>query len=350
MVDKINAGKNGNKKMDNKIKDIILMFPGQGSQSEGMGLEFLSKNERYYKYFNIASSIFGENLVDILINKGEKGSLIDMTQYCQVLIYSLSCALNDYLFSTCGMDADRVGAVLGHSLGDYSALYCSGAYEFEKGAEIVCLRGKLMASISNSGPDSDTVQPVKQMMMAAVIGSDLNTISDVVKDYKDSVFIANYNEYSQIVISGYAEELLKAGEEMKNRGAKRFLPLKVKIASHCPLMKTVSEKLEEYLDKDFTGFNDFKIDFFSSTSVEKISKDKIKDTLVNQIISPVWWVDSIETVIMAGIVSFIEVGPGKVLSGLVKRIASKMGREDIRVFNMDSLAEINILREYLQTK
>ncbi len=317
----------------------VLMFPGQGSQYIGMGAEFLNENKEYLKYFETAGDVFGENLLGILNDKDGKGELLDQTQYSQIAIYSLSCALNDYLFKQKGFEKSSVKTTVGHSLGDYCALYSCGAYDFRQGAELVSFRGKLMADFAKGG----------KMMMAAVIGSDYETIKSVLQNFNRDVFIANYNDYSQIVISGTAEDVLKAGEELKISGAKRVIPLKVSIASHCPLMKEISLNLEDYISSKFQGFPDLGLKFFSSTELRFIDKNQIKETLVNQLVSPVKWVSAIEELLTNDVTVFIEVGPGKVLSGLIKRIASKLGREDIMIFDMDSLNDINNLKTYLRT-
>jgi [acyl-carrier-protein] S-malonyltransferase len=332
---------NGPRKQNNGNKNkVILMFPGQGSQSVGMGAEFLNENKEYTKYFEVAGDVFGENLLDIINDKNGKGELLDQTKYSQITIYSLSCALNDYLFSQAGFEKSSVKAVAGHSLGDYGALYNCGAFNFGQGAELVTYRGKIMADFAKSG----------QMMMAAVIGSDFETIENVLKDFTRKVFIANYNDYSQIVISGMAEDVLRAGEELKSRGAKRFIPLKVSIASHCPLMEEVSLNLKNYISNKFREFPDLNYNFFSSTELGFIGKNQIKETLVNQLVSPVKWVNAIEEVLTDDLAACIEIGPGKVLSGLVRRIAAKLGREDVMIFNMDSLSEINNLKTYIGAK
>lgn len=374
---------------------VILMFPGQGSQYIGMGAQFLGENKEYENYLEIAGDVFGENLLNIINNKDDRGALLDQTQYSQVTIYSLSCALNDYLFKQKGFEKSLVKAVLGHSLGEYSALYSCGAFDFRHGAQLVSYRGKLMADfakgveptgrmalenfdflISASDVSSGDVQTSgtqisginkindtnsyrfenylknsvgspSKMMMAAVIGSDVEAVESVLQNFKNKVFIANYNDYSQIVISGLEEEVLKAGEQIKSMGAKRFLPLKVNIASHCPLMKEVSKGLEKYISSEFKEFSDLNFKFYSSTEADFIGEDRIKDALVNQLVSPVRWINTIEQVLTDDVSVFIEVGPGKVLSGLVKRISSKLGREDITILNMDSLNDINILKTYL---
>jgi len=375
--------KNSRKQNNSNKKKVILMFPGQGSQFIGMGSEFLNAKKDYTKYFDIAGDAFGDNLLNVINNKDGRGELLDKTQYSQIAIYSLSCALNDYLFNQTCFEKSSVKAVVGHSLGDYSALYSSGAFDFRQGAELVAYRGKLMADFAkstlpsgqtdtenpnnitsvndnisgiilptdteiNSAPPENTGGPPNKMMMAAVIGSDFETIESVLKDFNRKVFIANYNDYSQIVISGMAEEVLKAGEEIKSKGAKRFIPLKVSIASHCPLMKEVSLSLGKYISGKFKEFPDLNFKFFSSTELSFIDKNRIKEALVSQLINPVRWVNAIEEILTDDVAALIEVGPGKVLSGLVKRIAAKLGREDIMIFNMDSLNEISNLKTYLE--
>jgi len=319
---------------------VVLMFPGQGSQYIGMGKEFFLKNNEFNKYFDISSSILGENILDVINDNEGRGYLLDNTRYSQIAVYTLSCAMNDHLIKRGVIHKEKVKYVIGHSLGDYSAIYCCGGYDFKEGAQLVVFRGKLMAGFT-SGDNSGLK---KEMMMAAVIGSDINTILSVLEKYKNSVFVANYNDYSQIVISGFKDEVLSAGDEIKNLGAKKIILLKVSIASHCPLMKEASIRLAEYLEKNLKNLSDLKFQFFSTTEVKKIDRGSINETLIKQLISPVRWVESIEKIIgddsNAEIKVFIEIGPQKVLSGLVKRILSRMGREDITIFNTDTPEDI----------
>ncbi|OQA21828.1 MAG: Polyketide biosynthesis protein BaeE [Actinobacteria bacterium ADurb.Bin346] len=352
----IAAQDNCHSKENDPVKNIILMFPGQGSQYIGMGLDFLECNKDYYKYIHDASRIFGEDLLSILKNENGKGNLIDKTEYSQILIYTISSVFNDYIFNNCKLPSIKLFAATGHSLGDYSALYSCGAFDFEIGAELVSYRGKLMASVSGSRQDNSIIMQdkvirneSKEMQMAAIIGSDIETISDVLDNYKGSVFIANYNDYSQIVISGYLKDVLKASEEIKNRGAKKVLPLKVSVASHCPLMQPVSEVLGKFIDNDLPVFKKLNMDFFSSTEVLKINSNQIRNTLVNQLTHPVKWVDTIENLLLPEIDTFIEIGPGKTLSGLVKRIAIKMGREDLNILCTDTPSDMDNLKQYLSS-
>ncbi len=225
--------------------------------------------------------------------------------------------------------------MLGHSLGEYSALFSGGALNFKKGAELVVFRGKIMGNNSISGG------------MAAVIGLDKSKILDVLKDYIGKVFIANYNDYSQIVISGYRKDLESASVKLKQKGAKRVIPLKVSIASHCHLMFEASRNLERFI-KDNILFSDFKYNFFSTTEVSYIGKDGVGNVLAKQLINPIKWVESIEYLLKKNLKIFIEIGPGRVLYGLVKRIALKNGIKDVSIFNTNDWDDIINLGSFLK--
>jgi len=325
--------KNGNK--------FVLAFPGQGSQHELMGSDFLNAHDKYLKYFEISSEIIGRDLLGIINNKdGSTTGLLDQTQFSQIAIYSLSCALNDYLIDSLNFSKDNIGTVIGHSLGDYGALYSSGVFNYRLGASIVAYRGKMMGSIGRELEE----RTGKEMMMAAVLGAEISVVENVLVKYKDSVFLANYNDYLQVVISGIKEDIIKAGEDLKSAGAKRVIELKVNIASHCLLMREASMKLAEYFDANSIVFGKSEIDFFSSTEVAYVKENEVKGALVRQLINPVQWVKSIEKLLNSGFIRFIEVGPGKVLSGLIKRIASKLGYERVIILNTDSLYDLENLK------
>jgi len=320
----------------NNMKKIALMFPGQGSQYINMGKDFLDNNEEYKKYFEISSEIVGEDILDIIYNSSAENDLLNKTQFGQISIYSLSCAVNDYIMDSLPAGKECIDTVLGHSLGEYSGLYSSGFYDYRQGAKLVSHRGKLMGSGDGS----------RQGMMAAVIGADLDVVYNVLESYKDKVFIANFNDYSQIVISGYKSDVKKAASELNQNCAKRIVPLKVSIASHCPLMKEVSGQLEKFIE-DSVNFKDPVIKFFSTTNVSYVGKGDIKKVLVRQLVNPIRWVDSIEYLLRENTKIFIEVGPGKVLSGLVKRIANKNNAENIKTLKTDRWEDILKVKEVL---
>lgn len=327
----------------NKNK-FVLMFPGQGSQYELMGSDFLNAHTKYLKYFEISSEIIGRDLPGIINNKnGSAAGLIDQTQFCQIAVYSLSCAMNDYLVESLNLSKGNIGTVIGHSLGDYGALYSCGAFDYRQGASIVAYRGKMMGSIGRELEE----RTGKEMMMAAVLGAEISVVKNVLEKYKDSVFLANYNDYLQVVISGIKEDIIKASQDLKSAGAKRVIELKVNIASHCPLMREASIKLTEYFVANSIVFGKSKIDFFSSTEVAYVKENEVKGVLARQLINPVQWVDSIENLLNCGFRRFIEVGPGKVLSGLIKKITSRLGHEGVIILNTDSLYDLENLKNTL---
>lgn len=312
------------------------MFPGQGSQYINMGKDFLDAFGGYREYFEISSSILKKDLLKV-ISGSDGNNLLNDTRFSQISIYTLSCAVNDCIRDNLFLKREQIDTVTGHSLGDYSALYSAGAYSFTRGAELVGYRGLIM-----SGANRDN-----KGMMAAVLGAEKEVVENTIGDFKDSVFVANYNDYGQIVISGYEDSVKEAAEKLKIKGAK-IIPLKVGIASHCPLMKKVSDKLGEFID-DNIKFNDFNLPFFSSTEAAYTDKENIRNTLVRQLINPIRWVESIEYLLKKGIEIFVEVGPGKVLCRLVERIARKNNKEIISV-STDKMENIENLKKYWERK
>jgi [acyl-carrier-protein] S-malonyltransferase len=309
------------------------MFPGQGSQYTGMGRVFLEKNSTFLDYFIKAGDVFGRDIISAVNNSDDRDGLLSDTRYSQMAIYTMSCAINDYLFDSLKVNKSDILCTIGHSLGDYSALYSSGAYEFLQGAEIVSTRGRMMFEASGDN-----------MAMAAVIGLDNDTVRRFIKGYEGRLYIANYNDYFQIVISGYKDDILRASDELKENGARKVIVLNVNTASHCPLMSEMSEKFNSYLRTKTPCFKNIESGFFSSTILRQIEKSEIGDTLVKQLLNPVRWVESIETLAAAGADVFIEVGPGKVLSGLVRRILGKAGYENIDVYSTDPYEEIENIK------
>lgn len=179
-------------------------------------------------------------------------------------------------------------------------------------------------------------------MMAAVLGAEVSEIEDVLNEFRDKVYIANYNDYSQTVISGYSKAVKDAMASLRKRGIKKIIPLKVGVASHCPLMEIVSYKLGTFIGKNIE-FTDLSLPFFSTTEMAYISKHDIREVLTGQLISPINWVGSVEYLFDMGVADiFIEVGPGKVLSGLVKRIANSKNMKAM-ILNTDKMEDIKHL-------
>ena len=311
------------------------MFPGQGSQYTDMGGEFLGANSKYRRYFEISSEIVGKDILKI-ISGSDKDNSLDNTRFSQISIYTLSCALNDYIVNDLFINRKCIDTVLGHSLGEYSALYSGGAYSFEQGMKLVGYRGKIMSEADRSAKG----------MMAAVLGTGISIIEDVLGGFKDRVFVANYNDYLQIVISGYENAVGEAIKELKSRGVRKIIPLKVGIASHCPLMKEVSDKLGRFIEEN-VKLTEMKLPFFSTTGVAYKDRNDIKKTLAGQLTGPIRWVDSIEYLLGKGVGIFVEVGPGGVLSGLVSRIAQRSGK-DIIILDTNKMEDIENLKNALK--
>jgi len=316
---------------------IALMFPGQGSQFEKMGQQFLRFNSKYLDYFERAAEVLKKDLLGVMNGEDKDNSLNDI-RFSQVAIFCLSSALFDYLRGELSLGKKYIDTILGHSLGEYSALYGCGAYTFEKGLELVAYRGEIMSAADKTA----------RGMMAAVLGAESESIEDVLESYKDKVFIANYNDHTQIVISGYEDEVVKAMSDLKKKGIKKVIPLKVNIASHCPLMSSVSENLGDFIETSI-NFNDPEIPFLSTTEVLYRDGKDIKDTLKGQLVNPIKWVDSIGLLLDRGVDTFIEIGPGKVLSGLTARIARK-SKKDITVLNTSDLGDIENAISKLQER
>jgi len=183
-------------------------------------------------------------------------------------------------------------------------------------------------------------------MMAAVVGLDISRLTDMINESGKKVYIANHNDHKQIVISGIKDDVIQLISFLKEKGIRRVIPLKVNIASHCPLMEEVSERLYEYIDKNI-DFKDSETAFYSSTELKFLDKEDIPICLKKQLTSPIRWVDSIENLADEKSM-FIEIGPGNILSKIVKNIVKKADYKDIEVLNTDSYEQIEHVINYIK--
>lgn len=316
---------------------MVLMFPGQGSQAPGMGGRFLKFNDKYLEYFEKASITAGADILKVIKGEDPLHPLND-TRFSQVAIFTLSCVMGDYLLRDLLLDRGSIYSLMGHSLGEYSALCCCGAYSFEDGLKLVSYRGNVMSS-EYSGIKG---------MMAAVIGAPVELIMEVLENYRGRVFISNYNDYTQVVLGGYRKDVEKAMDDLKKRGVKKVIALKVNTASHCPVMKDISLKLRRFIEENME-FSCMELPFFSTTEVAFRSVTGLEDTLEGQLVNPIRWVESVEYFLKQGSDTFIEIGPGKVLSGLTGRIARK-NEIPVNIFNTCDLEDIEVMIENLQEK
>jgi [acyl-carrier-protein] S-malonyltransferase len=291
------------------MKSIAFIFPGQGSQYVGMG-------KGLYENFSVAKQIFEEaddalrQSISGLCFKGPEEAL-KLTENTQPAVLTTSIAALKVLQAEKGLIPSFTA---GHSLGEYSALVASEALTFSGAVKIVRLRGKFMQE----------AVPVGEGAMAAVLGMEREQVEKVCEEVSSGEVLttANFNCPGQIVIAGHAKAVERAIERIKQEGKKAVL-LPVSAPFHSPLMKPAGERLEKALEE--ISVTDLKIPVVTNVEAEvNTLKDKVKGLLVSQVSSPVRWEESMRKMIEKGIEQVLEIGPGKVLSGLMKRIDNRI--------------------------
>lgn len=289
---------------------IAFVFPGQGSQVVGMGKDLFEQFEPAANLFKVADQKLNVDLSQ-LIFEGPKEELT-LTHNTQPALLTTSMAIYEH-FKQFHIEPDYVA---GHSLGEYSALVAAGVLSFEDGVYAVRKRGEYMQEAVPAGEGA----------MAAVLGLDrelLTAVTREVTDAGDSVQLANLNCPGQIVISGTTKGVELAGEKAKEAGAKRAIPLEVSGPFHSALMEPAAKKFATVLDG--LEIADAKIPVIANVTATPIQqKEEIKTKLVEQLYSSVLWEDSVRKMLDLGVDTFIEIGPGKVLSGLIKKIDRKV--------------------------
>ncbi len=303
---------------------IAFVFPGQGSQYVGMGKDIAEKADGI---FQDASKVLGFDILNLCIN-GPEGEL-NKTENTQPAILTVSYALLKEVESI----GIKPAFVAGHSLGEYTAALCGGVFSFSDALKITKKRGILMQE----------AQPAGEGGMAAVLGLDEETLKNICESIENFyVDLANLNCPGQIVISGEKEGIERASLLAKEKGAKKVVPLQVSIPSHCKLMKSAAEKFKEFL-LNF-HFNDSSVPVVCNVDgIERKSAAEILEAFIKQLYSPVRWQDCVKSMISKGVDTFVEIGPGKVLSGLIRRIDS-----NVRIFNVDNLKDLEKLKEELK--
>ncbi len=283
-----------------------LFFPGQGSQSVGMLGELADEFGIIKETFAQASDALGYDVWELV--QQDSNNQLNETQFTQPALLTASVALYRVAKDK-GLGDDLVMA--GHSLGEYSALVCAGAIDFKDAVKLVEARGKFMQEAVADGEGA----------MAAVIGLDDDVIKQICEEQAQGEVVTpvNYNSPGQVVIAGHASAVSRAGEALKEAGAKRVLPLPVSVPSHCALMKPAAEKLKQELESITVKSPVIEVINNVDVMVET-DPAAIKDALVRQLYCPVRWTESVEKAADMSVEKAFEVGPGKVLTGLNKRI------------------------------
>ncbi len=285
------------------MSETAFVFPGQGSQRPGMGAEFRSEHpERFERYFGLAEEASGLP-VGRLALEGPEGELT-RTDVAQPALFALSLALTEAA-AELGLRPSFVG---GHSLGEYTAAVAAGALSLEDGMRLVCRRGRLMAEVQSVTPGT----------MAAIIGLVRPAIEELCRQAGE-VEVANLNSPQQIVVSGEVTAVDRAIELASEAGARQASRLPVGAAFHSRMMEPVQRELAQAMDG--LDFSDPMVAMVSNASGELVdSAEGVRQALVAQIASAVQWVRCVETLSAAGVTRFVELGPGRVLSGLIRRI------------------------------
>ena len=278
------------------------IFPGQGAQFSGMGLDLYNQSDIAKELFDSANSILGFKITEIMFN----GSAEDLkqTKVTQPAIFLHSVILAKILG-----DNFKPEMVAGHSLGEFSALVSTGVISFEDGLKLVSKRATAMQKACD----------IQKSTMAAVLGLEDSIVEKVCDSIDGVVVAANYNCPGQLVISGEINAINDACEKLKESGARRALVLPVGGAFHSPLMNPAKEELEKAINN--TIFHKPSCPIYQNVTASAVmDENKIKTNLISQLTSPVRWTHTIQQMIEDGATEFIEVGPGKVLQGLVKKI------------------------------
>ena len=295
-----------------------FIFPGQGSQYVGMGLDLYNEFSFAQEYYECANDILGYNLANISFYGPEEK--LSKTQFTQPAIFVHSIIIDNYLKN----NGSKPDAVAGHSLGEFSALVSAKILTFEDALQIIKVRSDAMGMSSKIKPGS----------MAAIIGANDTEINTICQQ-EGIVVPANINAPGQIVISGEKKSIDNAINKAKKIGIRRAVPLNVSGAFHSPLMQSARKPLQGIINS--VSFQEVITPIYQNILAKPVTDIKsIKNNILNQLEKPVLWKNTIENMIKDGITNFIELGPGKVLSGLNRRIS-----KDITTINFDKIEDLN---------
>ena len=300
-----------------------VLFPGQGSQYVGMGSDFYEKFDSVKEIFRTVDKTLGFSLSNIILNGPE--AELKLTQNTQPAIMTIGVCIFNVLNQQFGLNLNNARFFAGHSLGEYTALVCGGSLTIERAAYLLHERGKSMQDAVPSG----------QGAMMAILGMTIHEVENEINLLPKGEIceIANDNTSGQVVVSGKKMVIEILNENLKKKKKKGIL-LPVSAPFHCSLMKKAAENMKDEIEN--TNFLKPKPSIISNvTAKDETDVDKIRPLLIDQITSRVRWRESIDFMIKQGVASFLEIGPGKVLSGLVKKI-----NRNVKISNINSIEDI----------
>lgn len=299
------------------MSKIAFIYPGQGAQKCGMGKDFYEGNESAHEIYEKASELLELDVKALCFEENDK---LDITEYTQAAMVTTCLAMTAVVREK-GLEPD---VTAGLSLGEYCAIAVAGGMSESDAIYTVRKRGIFMQE----------AVPVGVGSMAAVLGMTGEEIEAVIKDI-DGVSVANYNCPGQIVITGYAQPVEEASEKLKEAGAKRVVPLNVSGPFHSPLLEEAGAKLREVLD--FVEWSSLQIPYVTNVTAEYVTdSSKTKELLQKQVASSVRWEQSIRNMISNGVDTFVEIGPGKTLSGFMRKID-----RDVKMYNIETLEDVD---------
>ena len=311
------------------MKKFAFIFPGQGSQSVGMGLDFYNKFEIAKEIYNKADEILDKKISDICFNGPEED--LKATINAQSAIVTTSIVALELFKNKC--PDIKPAITMGHSLGEYCAMYCANVMDFETTIKSIQKRSELMNEATKKS----------QGAMAAILGSNIEIINSCLEEVKDLgvAQIANYNDPTQIVITGEKNAIEKASELIKEKGAKRVVPLAVSGGFHSALMQSATDGFIDYVKT--ININNADIPVITNVDAkETTDAQDFTQKMPTQISSSVMWVQTIQKAIEMGVDTFIEFGNGKILAGLNRKISS-----EIKTYNIYDEASLNATIEEL---
>lgn len=281
-----------------------FVFPGQGAQFVGMGKDLYENSPEAKELFEKANEILGFRITDLMFEGTDED--LKQTKVTQPAIFLHSVILAKSL-------NEKPDMVAGHSLGEFSALVANGTLSFEDGLRLVHARALAMQKACEANPST----------MAAILGLPDETVENILADINDVVVTANYNCPGQIVISGTIQGIATACEKLKAAGAKRALPLKVGGAFHSPLMEPARKELADAIMN--THFSKPSCPVYQNVNAQPVSDpEEIKKNLIDQLTASVRWTQTVQNMLSDGASSFLEIGPGSVLQGLIKKVSTEV--------------------------